>query len=144
MKTTNQYRRRVTILLVLKRMKLLRKRVSACCATLACVWLWGCNNEPHNNNVTTTDSTKGNAVAVPASLSYDVVNEYPHDPAAFTEGLEYHDGFLYESTGNYDRSDMRKTDLKTGKVITSVKLNGRYFGEGLTVLDGKVYQLTYR
>ena len=82
--------------------------------------------------------------AVPAYLSYDVVKEYPHDPAAFTEGLEYHDGFIYESVGEYGQSDIRKTNLEDGKVIRSQKLDKQYFGEGLTLLNGKLYQLTYK
>jgi len=102
-----------------------------------------CNNEnrPAGAGNSNTDS---NAVPVPAVISYDILNEYPHDPNAFTEGLEYKDGFLYESTGQYGMSDIRKVDLKTGKVLLSAKMGPRYFGEGLTLLNGKLYQLTYR
>lgn len=78
------------------------------------------------------------------TFSYSIVNEYPHDPAAFTEGLQYLDGFLYESTGRYGYSDIRKTDLKSGKVLQQQKMDNRYFGEGMTILNGKIYQLTYR
>ena len=83
-------------------------------------------------------------VNIPAAIAYDIVNEYPHDPTAFTEGLEYKDGFLYESTGQYGASDVRKVELKTGKVLVSKTMDAQYFGEGLTILDGKIYQLTYR
>ena len=102
-----------------------------------------CNNEnkPASGTATTTDSS---AIAMPSVISYDIVNQYPHDPAAFTEGLEYKDGVLYESIGLYGTSDIRKTDLKTGKVLASTKMEARYFGEGMTILNGKIYQLTYK
>lgn len=102
-----------------------------------------CNNttQKGENNTAAADTTTAN---IPVAISYDIVNEYPHDPAAFTEGLEFKDGILYESTGNYGHSDIRKVDLKTGKVLLSHKMDSRYFGEGLTLLNGKLYQLTYR
>jgi len=93
---------------------------------------------------TTTATADTNEVQVPKIISWDIVNTYPHDPKAFTEGLEYKDGYLYESTGEYSTSDIRKVDLKTGKVLLSTKMDKKYFGEGLTILNGKVYQLTYR
>jgi glutamine cyclotransferase len=100
-----------------------------------------CNNE--KPTPATSPAEKDVSVA-PATLTWDVVKEYPHDPAAFTEGLEYKDGALFESTGQYGSSDIRKVDLGTGQVISSTKMDAKYFGEGLTVLNGKVYQLTYR
>ena len=108
----------------------------------ASLFVAGCNNEsrpekPIHNEATST-------VAIPAVITYDIVNEYPHDPSAFTEGLEYQNGFLYESTGQYGHSDIRKTELKTGKVLLQTKMEPKYFGEGLTILNGKIYQLTYR
>ena len=80
----------------------------------------------------------------PKYIGFSIVAEYPHDPTAFTEGLEYAGGAFYESTGEYGHSDLRKVDPKTGKVLNKVPLDGKYFGEGLTILGGKVYQLTYR
>lgn len=106
------------------------------------LWAVSCNNE--TRQVAGNTAPDNSAMALPAVISYDIINEYPHDPTAFTEGLEYRDGFLYESTGQYGSSDIRKTDLKTGKVLISKKMEARYFGEGLTVLNGKIYQLTYR
>ena len=99
-----------------------------------------------NNNKPQPAATPDNTGAsnVPSIISYNIVNEYPHDPGAFTEGLEYKDGMLYESTGQYGSSDIRKVDLKTGKVLLSTKMEPRYFGEGLTILNGKIYQLTYK
>lgn len=81
---------------------------------------------------------------IPVAIQYAIVNIYPHDPAAFTEGLEYRDGALYESSGEYGVSDVRKTDLVTGKVLQATKMAKQYFGEGITVLNNKLYQLTYK
>jgi glutamine cyclotransferase len=80
--------------------------------------------------------------AVP-SYSYEVVNTYQHDIEAFTQGLQVVDGYFIEGTGLEGKSELRKVDIKTGKVLKSVKLADYYFGEGIAVLDGKIYQLTY-
>jgi glutamine cyclotransferase len=79
----------------------------------------------------------------PAIIPYSIVHVYPHDTTAFTEGLEFHDGYLYESTGQYGSSELKKTDPETGRTLKSVKLDKRYFGEGMTIMNGKIYQLTY-
>jgi glutamine cyclotransferase len=73
-----------------------------------------------------------------------VVNSYPHDPTAFTQGLEYRDGFLYEGTGLQRRSAIRRVELETGKVLQELKIGPGYFGEGITVSAGKLFQLTWR
>jgi glutaminyl-peptide cyclotransferase len=111
-------------------------------ALIALLAIAACNNNKPAEN--TSAGTEANALPVPAAISYSIVNEYPHDPNAFTEGLEYKDGCLYESTGQYGMSDIRKTDLKTGKVLLSTKMDAKYFGEGMTILNNKIYQLTYR
>jgi len=72
------------------------------------------------------------------------VHVYPHDPAAFTQGLEYRAGFLYEGTGIPGRSGLRKVELETGKVLQEVKLEPEYFGEGITVLKDKIVELTWQ
>ena len=77
----------------------------------------------------------------PAILSYTVTNVYPHDTTAFTEGLEWHDGALYESTGLLNKSKLAKVNLTTG--IDIQKITFPEFGEGITILNGKLYQLTY-
>lgn len=101
-----------------------------------------------NNNSSTEEEQKGTitdtAVTLPKMMSYQLVNEYPHDPLAFTEGLQFVDGYLYESTGQYGKSDIRKTELKTGKLLLQKKMDNKYFGEGMSLINGKVYQLTYR
>ena len=76
--------------------------------------------------------------------SYRVVHAYPHDPAAFTQGLVFRDGCLYEGTGLYGRSDIRQVELETGRVLRSVPLDGRYFGEGIVVVGDRLIQLTWR
>lgn len=76
--------------------------------------------------------------------TYKVLEKYDHDSGAFTQGLVVHDGFLWESTGRYKESTMRKTELATGKVLDTYKLPDELFGEGMTWLNGKFYQLTWK
>lgn len=76
--------------------------------------------------------------------SYEVVAGYPHDPKAYTQGLAIHDGTLYESTGQYGESSLRKVELKKGKVKKKLDVPGQYFAEGMTILNGKIYQLTWQ
>jgi len=88
----------------------------------------------------------------PALWTYEVVNIYPHDIKAYTQGLEFYEGFLYESTGNGEgagtgtkgTSSVRKTDYKTGKILNIKELDDVYFGEGLTFLNNEMYQLTWQ
>jgi glutaminyl-peptide cyclotransferase len=75
--------------------------------------------------------------------SYKIVKAYPHDPTAFTEGLEFHAGALWESTGLNGSSSIRKVDLATGKVLENHPLSTLYFGEGITFFGDRLYQLTY-
>ena len=76
-------------------------------------------------------------------LGANVVRTYPHDPHAFTQGLEYYGGYLYESTGIAGQSTLRKVALETGDVVQKVSLPPQYFGEGLTIFHGRIYQLTW-
>ena len=76
-------------------------------------------------------------------LDFEVVNVYPHDPNAFTQGLLWHEGFLYESTGQYGQSTLRKIDLPTGRMLKSIRLPSELFGEGLTVVGKRLIQLTW-
>lgn len=80
----------------------------------------------------------------PPVFSYRVVNVYPHDPDAFTQGLLYEGGFLYESTGENGKSSLRKVDLKTGKVLKKTDLGSEYFGEGLALWRNNLIQLTWQ
>lgn len=76
--------------------------------------------------------------------SYEVVRSFPHDPAAFTQGLVFHDGYLYEGTGRRGESSLRKVELQSGRVVESVDLPPMFFGEGITILGQRVYQLTWQ
>jgi len=75
---------------------------------------------------------------------YEVVASYPHDPSAFTQGLIFEDGVLYESTGRNGRSSLRKVDLKTGEVLKIRNLDDAYFGEGAVIVGSKIVQITWR
>lgn len=75
--------------------------------------------------------------------SYQVVNTYPHDPHAFTQGLVFFEGELLESTGLNGESTLRKVDLKTGKVLKQIAVPRQYFAEGLALLSNRLFQLTW-
>lgn len=78
------------------------------------------------------------------SYDFKIINTYPHDSNAYTQGLEFHNGFLYETTGQYGESSLRKVELKTGKVIKKIDLNKRYFGEGMTIFNDDLFFLTWK
>lgn len=80
----------------------------------------------------------------PDIYGYEIVNTYPHDINSYTQGLEFYKGELYESTGQYKYSKLRKVNFKTGEILKNIDLNNRYFGEGLTILDDKIFQLTWQ
>jgi glutamine cyclotransferase len=82
--------------------------------------------------------------AIPPTFGYRVVAEYPHDRRAFTQGLAYVDGVLYEGTGLNGESTLRRVELETGEVLQAVRLSEEYFGEGIAVLGDRIYQLTWR
>lgn len=85
------------------------------------------------------------AVELPeGALHLEIINRYPHDPTAFTQGLIYRDGQLYESTGLHGQSSLRRIDLETGATIESVALADRYFGEGLERVGNQLVQLTWK
>jgi glutaminyl-peptide cyclotransferase len=76
--------------------------------------------------------------------SYEVIHAWPHDPAAFTQGLVFHDGDILESTGLNGKSTLRNDELETGRVRKKISLPSQYFAEGLTVIGTKAYQLTWQ
>ncbi|HVP00369.1 MAG TPA: glutaminyl-peptide cyclotransferase [Bryobacteraceae bacterium] len=84
------------------------------------------------------------ACAATPEYTYKVVHVYPHDSTSFTEGLEFRNGFLYESTGEEGHSVVRKIKLETGEVVQEIKLAPHLFGEGITILNNQIVQLTYR
>jgi len=83
------------------------------------------------------------AAAEPVDYSYRVVNVYPHDTGAFTQGLAYSGGFLFEGTGLRGRSSLRRVTLETGQVVQARALDRQFFGEGIAVVDGRIVQLTW-
>ena len=82
--------------------------------------------------------------AAPKVLKFEIINTYPHDITSYTQGLEFKNGVLYESTGQYGESKLRKLDYKTGEVLKTIDLDQAYFGEGLTILNDNIYQLTWQ
>ena len=100
----------------------------------------------YNNKATST-----NRVSVvilpdkqPENLSYRILNVYPHDIHAYTQGLIYENGFLYEGTGQYNESSLREVNIKTGEPLRVVNLPGEIFGEGITIFGSRIFQLTYK
>jgi len=90
-----------------------------------------------------TKSIKTVSDITPKKYAYKVINIYPHSKDYYTQGLEYYNGFLYEGTGEKGSSGLFKVNLKTGKELQAFHLNEKYFGEGITILNDKIYQITY-
>jgi len=84
------------------------------------------------------------AVAQTPVYDYEVVNTYPHRSNAFTQGLQFEDGFLYEGTGLHGGSTLARIDLESGEVLQMRRLDSAYFGEGIAIVDQRIYQLTWR
>ena len=82
--------------------------------------------------------------STPKLYTYELLNTYPHDMTSYTQGLEFYKGVLYESTGQYGESKLRALDYKNDAILNNVNLSRSYFGEGLTVLNDKIYQLTWK
>ena len=80
----------------------------------------------------------------PEIYTYKIIASHPHDIRAFTQGLEFYKDTLYEGTGHYGASSLRKIDLKSGKILKQINLDRQYFGEGITVMNDKIYQLTWQ
>ncbi len=107
-----------------------------------------CGNSANVANTTPPVITANKAVVTIPLYGYEVVKTYPHDPKAFTQGLQFRDGFMYEGTGGKDGDDffssLRKVEIATGKVMQKHDLPREFFGEGITILNDKIYQLTWR
>jgi len=102
------------------------------------VFLSGDKTENHSRQITFLSDVE------PVEYGYRVVNEYPHDPEAYTQGIQYADGWLFEGTGNYGHSSLRRVELETGEIRQIRNLDDSVFGEGITVFGDRIYQLTYR
>ncbi|PYT00469.1 MAG: glutamine cyclotransferase [Acidobacteria bacterium] len=107
-----------------------------------------CGNPPAVSNNATPNTNAAKTTTPVVMYDYEILKTYTHDPKAFTQGLEFHDGVLYEGTGGKDDdpffSSLRKVELATGKVLQKHDVPREYFGEGITILNDKVYQLTWR
>jgi len=103
------------------------------------------NGVPISANGADTDSVNKslNATAIPL-FGYEVVNAYPHDPSAFTQGLVYEDGVIYEGTGLNGQSTLRRVDPETGRVLQQTSLASTFFGEGIAIWKDRLIQLTWR
>lgn len=105
----------------------------------------GSTNTPNANLDANKPPSANSAKSAPLPVyGYEIVKSYPHDGDAFTQGLLFHNGFLYESTGNFGKSSLRKVELESGKVLQKFDLPKDSFGEGITLFDGKIYQLTWQ
>lgn len=89
-------------------------------------------------------TARGQGAPKTPHYTFKVVNAFPHDSEAFTQGLEYRGGFLYESTGLKGRSSLRKLRLETGEVLQRIDLPAEYFGEGITLFKNEIVQLTWQ
>jgi len=117
------------------------------------VFLFSTCNGTSNNVNNTTNAGNGNAnrtnsntpaTTAPAISTYEIVKKYKHDEKAFTQGLVVHNGFFYESTGEYGDSSLRRVEIETGKVLQKKDIAEDYFAEGMTILNDKIYQITWR
>jgi len=103
----------------------------------------GANSESSTNKASNLNKPTETAAA-PVKYGYEIVHIYPHDPAAFTQGLVFTDGKLLEGTGQPGRSSLREVELQSGHVTKKVDLPEPYFGEGIALLNNKIYQLTWQ
>jgi glutaminyl-peptide cyclotransferase len=101
-------------------------------------------NSNENKKSEVIAETAGTGIPEAAVIPYTIINVYPHDTSAYTQGLEVYKGIFLESTGRYCCSTLRKVDPVTGKPSLLKKMDSRIFGEGLTVLRDTIYQLTWR
>jgi len=104
-----------------------------------------CGSSPSGGERSSPTATPADSAAARTPVyGYEIVHAYPHDPAAFTQGLVFVDGTLYEGTGLYGESTLREVDLETGSVLRAHPLAGQFFGEGIAVYGDRIIQLTWR
>ncbi len=108
-------------------------------AALALAAACGDTDTPADNK----DTGTATVAAIPV-INYTVGQQYPHDTAAFTQGLIWHNGLLFEGTGQLGQSNLRKVDLATGKVLAQTNNTDDVFGEGITLFNNKIYQLSWQ
>lgn len=103
---------------------------------LLCSWEFSCERD--------SKSPLPNETPPTPVYTYQVINEFPHSQDAFTQGLIYADHILYESTGLYGQSSLRKIELESGQVLQAIYLENNYFGEGITLFQDRIIQLTWQ
>jgi glutamine cyclotransferase len=101
-----------------------------------------CNDTDSGTDPVSND--EGSSVNAPRAIGYSIVNTYPHDTSSFTQGLVHYKGEMYEGTGEYGRSHLLKVNLADGKISRKLPLEEKYFGEGITILNDTLYQLTWK
>ena len=101
------------------------------------------SEEQMNAPVSNKSSSSEGATAIARQIEYEVVSSYPHDTGAFLQGLLWHEGHFYESTGLNGRSTLRQVEFSSGKVLKSISLSSDLFGEGLALVDDRLIQLTW-
>jgi glutaminyl-peptide cyclotransferase len=122
-------------------MSLATKLLTTAVTLLLCLASFGGCRNPANTERATAEPTTN---AIVPKYGYQIVNIWPHDSNAFTQGLILTDGKLLESTGEVGRSSLRSVDLQTGRVLKKVDVPAPYFAEGIALLNGKIYQLTWQ
>ena len=110
--------------------------------TIGLIWVFtGCNTGEKPQD----DGNSGNGIPAPQPITFSIDTVLPHDPAAYTQGLQFYNGKLYEGTGDYENSSLRIVDIKTGKPEKNYKMGSKdIFGEGITIFNNKIYQLTWQ
>lgn len=103
--------------------------------------MFGCKNDTSGND---DDTVVTNTVLPPANINYNIVAVYPHDTGSYTQGLQWINDTMYEGTGLEGQSRLMKVDLHSGKASKSISLDPSFFGEGITLFNGKIYQLTWQ
>jgi glutaminyl-peptide cyclotransferase len=107
--------------------------------------LSACNNSTPEPEETSNPSKPLTGIAAPQNINLNIIGVYAHDTSAYTQGLEIYDGKMYESTGDFENSSLRITDVKTGNVIKKHMMGTvQVFGEGITIFSDKIYQLTWK
>ncbi len=99
---------------------------------------------PENKQGVATITIKIKPDKAPQKYGYEIVRILSHDPKSYTQGLVYKDGFMYEGSGQYGESAIRKIDMTTGKILSMLNIDNQYFGEGIAIFKDKIYQITWK
>lgn len=109
------------------------------------IFFIGCKNDTVEETNNINAPVTNNNTQVPVNIPYNITNVYPHDSTSFTEGLEWKDGFLYESGGDWGLGKLAKVEISTGKDVQRKNFNSKEeFKEGITIFNNKIYQLNYK